>query len=172
MSNLIPPRSSVVDICCGTCQIYKYLRMKNIHYIGIDFNSIFIKNAQKKGIDCRMINIKHEEIPKADFIIIQGSLYQFIPDHISILEKLFYSANRALIIAEPIKNHIQSNSKAISYLSRLLNNPGDGIKDQRFTVESLKKSIEKLPHNGIQEYLTPRGIEYIAKISRANNQDQ
>ena len=57
----IPPFSQVVDICCGDCEIYNYLKPKHVSYLGIDISVPFEKAALKSG----MVNLEQAGIIKA-----------------------------------------------------------------------------------------------------------
>ena len=142
INELIPAGSSVVDVCCGDSFLYSFLKNKKIEYLGLDFNPSFIKNSIKQGINVKLFNIYEDPIPPADFVVIQASLYQFIPNHQKLLHKLYNSANKYLIITETIDSYGSSNNKFISFVGKILNNPGDGIKKERFTYLTFKKAIE------------------------------
>ena len=61
---LIPKHSSVVEVCCGDCYLYKnYLSHKNIEYTGLDFNPVFISKARAMGI-----NVLHHNLLSNDSI--------------------------------------------------------------------------------------------------------
>ena len=94
----------------------------------------------------------------------QASLYQFIPNEKKILEKLLNATKKYLIISEPVINYSQSRSKLISKIARLLNNPGDGIKEKRFNLESFKKTLTPFKKNIIKEFLS--GIEYVVLLKK------
>jgi len=57
VSDLIESNSSILDICCGDCKIYDFLKVKNVNYVGIDFNKAFVKAAQNKGIRAYRLDI-------------------------------------------------------------------------------------------------------------------
>ena len=116
IDELIPNGSSVVDVCCGDSYLFNYLNKKNIDYLGLDFNSIFINNSIKRGINARLFNIYEDSIPRADYIVIQASLYQFIPNHPRLLDKLYKSADKYLIITETINSYGSSKNKFISFI--------------------------------------------------------
>ena len=161
VSDLIESNSSILDICCGDCKIYDFLKVKNVNYVGIDFNKAFVKAAQNKGIRAYRLDIIKDEIPKADIILMQASLYQFIPYHTEVINKLLNCAIKKLILCEPIKNHATSKIKIISKMAYLLNNPGNGIKPYRFNMQTLQKALQPFKKNIIKEFLTPYQIEYI-----------
>lgn len=166
IKDLIENNSSVADICCGDCKIFDYLRDKKVDYLGLDFNPYFIKAVNKRGIKARVFNIQEDEIPKSDYILIQGSLYQFFPKHNQVLQKLFDAATKYLIVSEAIKNYADSKSKIISFIAKMLNNPGDGIKPYRFNINTLKETLEPFRKNIVKEFLASNGMEYIVVMKK------
>lgn len=138
IAEIIPEDSTVIDVCCGDCYLYRnYLKRKNINYLGLDINPIFVNKAKEKGINARVFDLHRDELPTAPYIILQASLYQFIPEHKKIIEKLLYSASKNLIIAEPIRNLSDSKCKLISYFAKKAANPGTGDMEKRFNEKSL-----------------------------------
>lgn len=103
ISEYLPENSSVVDVCCGDAELFKYLKDKKIDYTGIDISSSFIRTGLRKGIKMILADAAHDKIPETDYIVLQGSLYQFENPE-DFIEKLFKSAKKGLIIAEPIVN--------------------------------------------------------------------
>jgi SAM-dependent methyltransferase len=136
---------TVLDVCSGDCALYKiaFKGNKKIQYKGIDINEVFIREARNKNIDVTFCDVMINEIPKADYVVLQGSLYQFHPNCEMILRKLFDSANKKLIISEPVRNLSSSSSSLISFFSRFSADPGDGHKTYRFNKVSLKQLFEK-----------------------------
>ena len=166
--DLIEESSTVIDVCCGDCKVHDFLKDKKIDYTGLDFNQNFVNAANKKGIKTIFFNIYENEIPKADYILFQASLYQFIPRHEQILKKLFDAAIKYVIISEPVKNYADSKSKIISFIAKMLNDPGDGIKPYRFTIDTLKEALRPFKDNIVKERLISNNIEYIAVIKKSS----
>jgi len=165
IASLIDAGSSLVDVCCGDCKIYKFLKDKNIAYTGLDFNSSFVNEGNRKGMNVQKCNVKHDEIPQADYVLMQASLYQFIPNHGQVLQKLYNAAKKYLIIAEPVKNYADSKWKIVSFIAKLLNNPGDGIKTERFNINTLKEALEPFTGNKVKEFLVA-DTEYVVLIKK------
>lgn len=119
ISDLLPENVSVVDLCCGDCYMEKILRKKRIDYLGVDLNPAFIKHALKRGIKAQLIDIEQGEIPKGDYIIMQVSLYQFMPNHRALIDKMFASANKGVIISEPTRHVSSAKNPLVSLLGIL-----------------------------------------------------
>ena len=166
VKNIIEDNSSVIDVCCGDSKLYSFLKCKNVKYLGLDFNTKFIKYSKKNNINVKNFNIIEEVIPKADYVVMQASLYQFIPDHNQVINKLFNAALKCLIITEPVKSFAQSKNRVISMAGKLLNNPGDSLKEHRFTLKTLKEAMSPFSDNIVKEFLIKGGIEYLVDIRK------
>ncbi|MCK4351964.1 glycosyltransferase [candidate division WOR-3 bacterium] len=133
---------SVLDLCCGTCGIYRYLKTKD--YLGLDINERFIRFAKASGIKVKYTDIENDDWPKdRDCIIIIGSLYQFIPQHEDIIKKAFHSARKKVIICEPILNWTSSNNKIVSFIAKKVQKGGEKQFQARFTERTLLKVYKK-----------------------------
>lgn len=158
----IPDGSEVLDVCCGDATLYSlFLKKKKVIYKGIDINPYFIKSAEKKEIKVDYLNILEEEIPKADYIVVQASLYQFIPNQREIMKKLLSSTRKRFIISEPISNLSQSKWKLIKKLAQISANPGTGDKNCRFIPEEFIKLLLEFE---VDEYFTAPGGRDIVGI--------
>ena len=139
IAELIPAGSSVLDLCCGPALLYhRYLRAKDVRYTGLDINTKFIEQLIRRGGSGRVWDLRNEEpLPSADFVIMQASLYHFLPDATRVVNRMLHAAREQVIIAEPVRNLASSNSRLLSLLGRLFTNPGAGEHSLRFTEASL-----------------------------------
>jgi len=108
----------VLELCCGDCQIVDYLKGNN--YRGLDINPIFVANARDKGLDVKLLDIRDEEIPGSECILIHNSLYQFYPDHVELINKALVSASKKVLISEPVINLASSQNRMIAFLANNL----------------------------------------------------
>jgi len=139
IAELIPDGSSVLDLCCGPALLYhRYLRPKNVKYTGLDINANFIARLIRRGGSGQVWDLRNQEpLPPADYVIMQASLYHFLPEASPIVNQMLKAARKQVIIAEPIRNLTTSNSGLLSLLGRLFTNPGSGEQSLRFTETSL-----------------------------------
>jgi SAM-dependent methyltransferase len=139
IAELIPDGSSVLDLCCGPAFLYhRYLRSKNVQYTGLDINANFIARLVRRGGSGQAWDLRSKEpLPSADYVIMQASLYHFLPDASPIVNRMLQAARTQVIIAEPIRNLTTSSSGLLSLLGRLFTNPGSGEQTLRFTEASL-----------------------------------
>jgi SAM-dependent methyltransferase len=139
IAELIPDGSSVLDLCCGPALLYhRYLRPKNVKYTGLDINANFIARLIRRGGSGQVWDLRNQEpLPPADYVIMQASLYHFLPEASPMVNRMLKAARKQVIIAEPIRNLTTSNSGLLSLLGRLFTNPGSGEQSLRFTESSL-----------------------------------
>jgi len=143
IAKYIPDHASVVDVCCGDCYLFHhYLKYKAVDYIGLDINRSFVNDALKRGVKAKLFDINIDPLPSAEYIIMQASLYQFIPNQKTILDKLFNSATRGVIITEPIRNLSDSKNPVIAFIARRAANPGSGHAKNRFDENSLLQLLK------------------------------
>ena len=140
IAELIPAGSSVLDVCCGPAILYhRYLRAKSVRYTGLDINAKFIARLNRRGGSGQVWDLRGEEpLPPADYVIMQASLYHFLPDPSRVVDRMRKGARKRVIIAEPIRNLATSDSRVLSLLGRLFTNPGVGEHSLRFTEGSLQ----------------------------------
>ncbi|MCB4790914.1 MAG: hypothetical protein LHV68_03405 [Elusimicrobia bacterium] len=138
IAEIIPEGVSVMEVCCGDCYLYlNYLKKKKVKYTGLDINTSFIKSALERGVNVKYIDLNKGLLPNAQYVIMQASLYQFIPNHKAIVDKLLDSALEKLIIAEPVMNLSDSQNPVISYIAKRAADPGTGNALNRFNEQSL-----------------------------------
>lgn len=144
LAELIPAGSSVVELCMGDAYLYEsFLKQKNVRYTGLDINPVFIKQARKKGIDCKLCDVRFEDIQSADIVIMQASLYHFLPDAELMINKMLAAATKQVIIAEPVNNLSQSTNIIIRSLAKLFSVTLGGKASHRFNEESFTTLVKK-----------------------------
>jgi SAM-dependent methyltransferase len=167
LTELIPDNSSVLDLCCGPALLYhRYLRSKSVKYIGLDINEKFIDRLRKRGADGRVWDLRStEKLPGADYVVMQASLYHFLPDPGSIVDRMLAAARRQVIIAEPIRNLTDSDSRMLASLGRLFTNPGTGTAELRYNEASLAKFFSAYSSRIIQSFSIAGGREKVYVLS-------
>jgi SAM-dependent methyltransferase len=139
IAELIPDGSSVLDLCCGPALLYhRHLSSKAVQYTGLDINEKFVDQLIRRGANGRVWDLRSSEpLPSADYVIMQASLYHFLPEASPIVNRMLLAARNQVIIAEPIRNLTSSHSGLLSFLGRLFTNPGSAEQPLRFTEASL-----------------------------------
>jgi trans-aconitate methyltransferase len=138
--------ASVVDLCCGDCRLYtQELTGLAGSYQGLDFNAGIVRHARKLGIPAELWDFRRDPIPEADVIVLQGSLYQFMPDHVEVIERMLGAARHTVIIAEPVRNLVTGSSGVLSWMAKHMANPGSRPMPTRFTESSLRELFRRFP---------------------------
>ena len=96
IAELIPAGSNVVDLCCGPALLYhRYLRAKSVQYTGLDINRAFIDRLTERGGSGQVWDLRSEEpLPPADYVIMQASLYHFLPDASPVVDRMLEAARK------------------------------------------------------------------------------
>jgi hypothetical protein len=133
INDLIADGSDVFEACAGDGYLYRhYLSKRSVRYTGGDFNERFVAHARQNDVPITHFDLSRDTVPRADVVLIQGSLHQFMPDHRGVVDRLLGAARGRLIISEPIKNLATHHWGPIAWLARRATNPGDGQKTARF----------------------------------------
>ena len=161
---LIPGGASVVEVCAGDCRLYqRYLRGRIADYLAIDASPPFVDAARRRGIRAEQLDLREAAIPPADYIVMQASLYQFLPDAEPVVRKLIAAARKQAIVAEPIRNLSDAQIPVLSWMSSLLTKPTAGAEQYsggRFNRETLSALCERV--GGIEQtFLIPGGREQV-----------
>lgn len=154
---------SVLDVCCGDCFLANYIDKSR--YCGIDINPAFVDHGKKKGINVFLLDAARDDWPAAECVVIQASLYQFIPDHEKILNKAFQAAQKKVIISEPMYNLADSKNPLVAWIARRSTNPGAASSKERFDGDSLKMLYQK--YNAVK--IIDAGRELIGVFDKARS---
>ncbi len=159
----IPNGAQVVDVCAGDCYLYRrFLRKKGVQYLGLELSPQLVRAARAQGVSVQAFDIRQDEIPSAEIIVMQGSLYQFLPNATVVMQKMLAAARRKVIIAEPIRN-LSSENNWLGAASRILTRPHANescYSGQRFNAESLQKLFDSFDAFE-RAFLIPGGREMI-----------
>ncbi|HLF83461.1 MAG TPA: methionine biosynthesis protein MetW [Blastocatellia bacterium] len=168
IAELIPAGSSVLDLCCGPALLYhRYLRAKAVQYTGLDINANFVARLIRRGGSGQVWDLRSEEaLPSADYVIMQASLYHFLPDASQVVDRMLQAARKRVIISEPIRNLATSNSRVLTLLGRLLTNPGVGEHSLRFTEASLADFFSGYASRVVESFPIAAGREQVYVLSK------
>ena len=163
IAHLIPHGASVLDLCCGPGILYtRHLREKSVAYTGLDFNERFVHRVIRAGALGQVRDLRSDEpLPPADYVVMQASLYHFLPDPLPIFRRMLNAARRAVIIAEPIHNLATSRLPVLSYLGAVMSNPGSGAQPNRFDEKSLDDFVRRSFDGSYSSALMPGGREKV-----------
>jgi len=163
IADMIPAQSSVLDLCCGPAVLYhRYLHQKSVAYTGLDLSETFIKHLSARGGQGQVWDLKESAaLPAADYVVMQASLYQFLPDPQPIVDRMLRAARRQVILAEPIRNITSSKLAPLAFIGRRFTDPGDGQSDHRFTEETLDLFFNRYSSQLSKAFSIPGGREKV-----------
>jgi SAM-dependent methyltransferase len=136
LAELIPRGAGVVEVCCGPGLLYRrHLRRRGVEYTGLDISPAFVRRLARTGADARLWDLRDPRpLPAADFVVMQGSLYQFLPDARPVVDRMLAAAREAVVVAEPVRN--LTHGPLTGLLARL-GDPGTGPTPHRFDERGL-----------------------------------
>lgn len=158
----VPQGASVVELCCGPGTLYlRFLRGRVSGYIGLDVNPGFVDGLALQGVDARLIDLDRVEdpLPPADVVLMQASLYHFLPHAALTVDRMLAAASDRVIISEPVRNLAASANPLIRAVARRAADPGAGGAERRFTGETLDALMERYRALVLTERLIPGGRE-------------
>ena len=163
IADLIPRGADVLDLCCGPATLYhRYLKQKNVTYRGLDINHHFVTDLVRRGISAEQWDLRDDRpLPRAGYVIMQASLYHFLPDAERVLERMLVAAGNQVIVAEPIKNLSSSKVPLVAYLSQRLTDSGAGAQANRFVEQTLDELAQLHGDLIHRSFLVPGGREKV-----------
>jgi len=160
----VPPGAAVLDVCAGDGYLYlRCLRARQVSYRALDISPELVRWMKRHGIEAYRFDVWRDALPAADVVIMQASLYQFLPDAARVIEKLLDAARERVIIAEPIRNLSSSNNPLVRLIAKRMTRPGEGdgqYEAHRFTSASLLDTFNRFPAFE-RSRLVPGGREMI-----------
>jgi SAM-dependent methyltransferase len=156
----VPAEASVVELCCGPGTMYLTHLRDHHQYVGLDINAGFVSALRRRGVDARLADLSGDApLPQADVVIMQASLYHFLPDAGRIVERMVAAARDRVVVSEPIRNLASSGLPLIGWLGRRGANPGVGGHADRFTAATLDALMARYPVSST--FLIPGGREKV-----------
>lgn len=164
LAEQVPAGCSVLELCCGPGTLYwRHLRQRTSAYIGIDVNVRFVAALRRGGVDARIVDLARssESLPEADIVLMQASLYHFIPEAGAIIDRMLAAARNRVVVSEPVRNLASSEIPIIRLLGRRAANPGVGGHAQRFTEETLDQLMGPFGDRLLSAFTIPGGREKV-----------
>ena len=163
--------STITEVCCGDLALHRHLGHHGLvrSYVGLDQSPAMLRRGHRLGVDVREIDVRTAtDLPRAEVVIMQASLYQFHDIATTLLPRLWSAATRVLLIAEPVRNLAQSESGLMRRLALTLTRTTDGRTHLfRYTDTTLLEVYERsgVPVSRIDR--TPGGREIVVSSERA-----
>lgn len=169
IADIIPPRSSVVDLCCGPALLYRYLQPKGVDYTGIDASANFIASLKNRGGRGMVRDLRDgAPLPAADYLVIQGALYFFLPDPSPLIERMLRSAKKAVIVAESVRNISSSSVPFVSSIAKRLAGAVSGNHPARFTESTLDALFARYGSRMQRSFKVPGQRDKVYVLEGAN----
>ena len=126
---------SVVELCAGEGLLYReHLDGRVSEYKGYDLSRASVELGRRHSAPLEHADIRVLEIPKADTVVMMGSLYQFLPDARTVLDRMVAAARRRVILTEPVHNRSQGGGLSAwvaGYLTETEDNRGERFDEER-----------------------------------------
>jgi methionine biosynthesis protein MetW len=166
VADLIPAGASVVEVCAGPGLLWRrYLKDKRIRYTGLDLNSGFVDQLRRSGAQAQEWDLLLDgELPLAEYVVMQASLYQFLPNASPVIDRMLRAAEVAVIIAEPVRNLTDSNAPVVSTLARWLTRTHRGDHHHRFTERTLDDLVAGYAERVQATLTSPGGREKVVVL--------
>ncbi len=165
VADQIRPGASVLELCPGPGALYeRHLRDRVGSYTGVDVNDRFLERLRGLGADAVKLDLlEAAELPAADAVIMQASLYHFLPDADAIVRRMLAAARERVIVAEPIRNLSSSRLPLLARLGRRATDPGagGGGHAQRFSEPTLDQLMERYAALTVAAFTIPGGREKV-----------
>jgi SAM-dependent methyltransferase len=164
----VPAGASVLELCCGPSRLYrKELRGKVGSYVGLDANAGFVESLRRLGVDARQANVATAPLPEADIVVMQASLYHFMPDARAILERMRATARDCVIVSEPVRNLASSGLPLIARFAGRRTATDGVAHEHRFDEPSLDALTATFGDAVLTAELVPGGREKVYVLSGA-----
>jgi len=159
----VPRGASVLELCCGPGTLYlAHLRHHVGSYVGLDVNAGFVERLRRRGVDARLEDLGDgRPLPRADVVLIQASLYHFLPDADRLVDRMVAAARERVIVSEPVRNLATSSIPGIGLLSRRAADPGVGGHADRFDERTLAELMHRYRERIICTFAIPGGRERV-----------
>ncbi len=160
----VPGGSSILELCPGPGALYRrHLRGRACAYTGADVNPEFVARLRRLGANAVVLDLRGPDpLPEADVIIMQASLYHFLPRADRIVERMLGAARERVIVAEPIRNLSSSRLPWLAALGRRGTDPGSGSgHEQRFDEPALDQLMAAYGEAIVTAFTIPGGREKV-----------
>ncbi len=160
----VPDGASVLELCCGPARMYlRELRGRTRSYVGLDANARFVERLRRRGIDARRADVATAELPRADVVVMQASLYHFLPEPqaAAMVQRMMAAALERVVIAEPVRNLASSRLRPVARLAAGGAATGAGAQEQRFDADSLRALMARFAPAILHSGPAPGGREHV-----------
>jgi SAM-dependent methyltransferase len=165
----IPDGVSVLELCCGPARLYLCeLRGRIGSYVAFDASARFVERLRRLGVDARRADVATADLPAADVVVMQASLYQFLPDAEALVRRMRAAAGTSVIVSEPVRNLASSRLGVVARLAAGAAATAHGAQAQRFDAASLRALMAPFGDAVLFQGPVPGGREHMYVLSGAS----
>jgi hypothetical protein len=166
VADRVPLGASVLELCPGPGGLYeRHLRARAGAYIGVDVNDRFVTRLRGLGARAMVRDLATgaASLPSADVVIMQASLYHFLPGADTIVDRMLAAARERVIISEPIRNLSSSRVPLVALIGRRAADPGAGGDShaRRFDEAALDRLMAAYGRQTVEDFTIPGGREKV-----------
>ncbi|HEX4363410.1 MAG TPA: class I SAM-dependent methyltransferase [Solirubrobacteraceae bacterium] len=162
----IPDGASVLELCCGPARLYLHeLNGRVGSYAALDASQRFVQRLLSRGVDARCADVARAELPVADVVVMQASLYHFMPEAEAMIRRMRAASRMSTIIAEPVRNLASSRLGIVARLGAGGAATQQGAQSQRFDEDSLHTLMERFGDAVVSSEPIPGGREHVYVLS-------
>ncbi|MGI9097496.1 MAG: class I SAM-dependent methyltransferase [Solirubrobacteraceae bacterium] len=166
----VPDGASVLELCCGPARLYeRELRGRTGSYVGLDASTAFVDRLRRRGVDARRADVATADLPTADVVVMQASLYHFLPEAraAAMIERMRAAARDRVVVSEPVRNLASSRLGVVARLAAGGAATADGAQRQRFDAASLRALMERFGPAVLHAEPAPGGREHVYVLAGA-----
>ena len=160
----VPDGAGVLELCCGPARLYLCeLRGRTSSYVGLDASERFVQRLRRRGVDARRADVAAAELPTADVVVMQASLYHFLPapSAAAMVQRMQAAARDRVVISEPVRNLASSRVGLVAWLAAGGAATGGGAHAQRFDEASLRALMGGFGEDVLHAAPAPGGREHV-----------
>ncbi len=160
----VPDGASVLELCCGPARMYlRELRGRTRSYVALDANAGFVERLRRRGVDARRADVATADLPRADVVVMQASLYHFLPQEqaAAMVERMRAAALLRVVISEPVRNLAASRVGVVARLAAGGAATAGGAHAQRFDEASLRALMDRFGAAVVDDAPAPGGREHV-----------
>jgi len=138
--------SHVLEVCCGDLVLHGQLARRGLlrSYRGVERSPSMVALAHRQGVRVDRLDLRAAaELPRAEIVIMQASLYQFHDLAETLLPRLWNAAERQLLVAEPVRNLSSSGNPVMRWAGQLMSRTDEGPHPFRYTEQTLLQLYER-----------------------------
>jgi SAM-dependent methyltransferase len=160
----VPDGASVLELCCGPARLYlRELRGRTRSYVGLDANAGFVERLRRRGVDARRADVATDDLPGADVVVMQASLYHFLPaaSAAAMVTRMLAAAGDRVVISEPVRNLASSRLGVVARIAAGGTATTQGAQAGRFDADSLRALMDGFGPAVVHAGPAPGGREHV-----------